>query len=83
VGLIPTKGSIFLHDPAHVISDMSYWDGTTLIYENVDYEQWGVNDAMNGKTTQVASIPSANQSSYTDGFNSGTYWFNILHRTQF
>lgn len=62
---------------------MSYWDGTNVIYENVDYETWGKNDALNGKTTQVGSIPAANQGSYTEGFNYGVYWKNILNRTQF
>lgn len=62
---------------------MAYYDGTNWVYENVDYERWGVNDALNGKTTQVSSIPASNQSSYTEGFNYGTYWKNILQRTQF
>ena len=83
VGLIPTKGSILLHVPAHVIGDMSYWDGTNWVYENVDYENWGVNDARNGKASQVASVPASNQASYTEGFNFGTYWKNQLQRTQF
>jgi hypothetical protein len=65
-----------------LINDMSYWDGTTLIFENVDYEEWGRRDAENGKTTQVASIPSTNQASYTEGFNFGTYWNSILNRIQ-
>jgi hypothetical protein len=51
---------------------MAYWNGTQIVYESFDYMIWAQNDALNGKATQVSSIPAAYQSSYSTGFTYGS-----------